>query len=511
MANNLSTGIGLSGQFDYSQTGLEPVLQAERDLAGRRAQEQQQKNKERKALLDEIKKVTLMDHGLKIPLYQRQWESTMADAMTEIVDKAAKGEDDAYAAAWNLQRRMKNYTQDLKAADEELYNVYEAVRKNPEKYAWNDPQEIMEKTYNNFFEVLKDPLMADVNNMREAMKYYGGTEYLLQENDPESISRGAPPFTVHYNPQEMVNPLDYAMELAKEKAQYDQIEMGKPFMVGGKMRAEEVYRMSPETIGLLTDEAFQNMGVLRNYEERLFKNRPDKSMTRAEFQKTDWIEDAKLLHEQEIKPQLQRMATRQGTIDVTPPAPKEAKPSAAQKNADRWASAGSYSDDGKTWVVSLNLPTGRTYGNAKIPKGATYTNDKGEEQKVPADVTLEATPIGFEWRGPSDSYFLVQSKLDPKGQSIGGIDQMYEYRIPVSRVNADNFGTLMGTNREGAMKKLLEGSQDGPVNDIKKWAEQMGVDPSGLLGSSQGAAPTRPAQGNNTKENKFAKYGGTVR
>jgi hypothetical protein len=500
MADNISTGIGLSGQFDYSQTGLEPILQAERDLAGRRAQEQQQKNKERKALEDEVRKMALMDHGLKIPLYQRQWESAMTGAITDIVEKVKKGDDDAYSAAWNLQRKMKNYTQDLKAADEELYGVYEAVRKNPEKFAWNDPQEIRGKKYNNFFEVLKDPEMADVNNMKEAMKYYGGTEYLLQENDPESVSMGAPPFTVHYNPQEMVNPLDHALKLAKEKAQYDQLEMGKPFAVGGKMRAEEIYRMSPETIGLLTDEAFQNMGVLRSYEERLFQNRPDKGMTRAEFQKTDWIEDAKALHEQEIKPQLQRMVTKQGTIDVTPSVPREVKPSDFQKGYNVSApiqknytlSDGSSSLDVNEINFIPRPGQARQPVSMQFPEGTLRMDSDGDFTKAETK-SASVTPAGIVYVRDHTKGSLVEGrKLKAYFKYDAG--EGVTYMVPLAQGPLEEFTARTGAETGdiyGYVNTLLGGDEQ-VKKQFKEFWGKVGV---GGQGTQGGSAPTQKKTG----------------
>jgi len=98
------------------------------------------------------------------------------------------------------------------------------------------------------------------------------------------------------------------------------------------------------------------------------------------------------------------------------------------------------------------------------------------------------------WGGsPSTSYFVYQSNTNPQGQKVQYVNT---YRVPLSPTSANNFAAALGTTKELMMGKLLEGSAEGPMEQIKKWASTLGYKTEEVYGGDQVKSPaTAPTKG----------------
>jgi hypothetical protein len=483
MADGLSTGIGLSGKFDYSTTGLEPLVQAERDLMGRRVQEQQQKAKERQELEKEVGKMLVYDNQLKTPVYQKQLEDYATKGVSEIIEKMNNGDDDTRASAYKWLQNFKNFNAKISAADAEAQETFKAIAKDPNSYAWQDRQVIDGKEYGSLIEVLNDPKFADPEAMKSALQRFGGTDIQAVEGKTPSD----PSMLVRWNPGQVADPIEVAIEDAKLRNQYDDYRVGKPFMFGDKRVAETAYGMNPNTVNAIVEESFMQKPVLRYYEELLYKNRPDKDMTRVEFSQTDWMSEAKRMHEQNVRPRIQSMIVPQGRIEDTLTA---AKPSASLKAASEALPDGAFTTTGEQFTATFSGKAQKS--NAiQIPKEAEYrTGGNATWKKVPAENTMEATPVRIEWKGiDKPSYIIYQSKLDPKGESMKNEEETYTYRLPFNRSTLAQAAGIYGTTAEELAERLISGAEGGPAEQIQKWYATLGGQ-GDVSGKPASAAPT---------------------
>jgi len=501
--SNLSTGIGLSGTFNYTQKGLTPILEAEKDLYGRRIAEKQKKDKERKELEKEVGKMLVFDaHKFTTPIYQQQYEDLMTSATADIVAKVGSGDDDAIPYASRIKQRVEQSALNLEASDVQITAMYNEVRKHQEKYAVNDAQIINNKEYPNFYAAISDKSLANKEGVAAIMKSYGGSEYNSQENPDGTV-------TVSYNPMEMGNPTELATEAAKLKGQYNEMNIDKPFSVGGKLKALVSYGIDEMGSEDITNAVMRDPRAVRYLEEQAYQSQKKdaNALSRSDFGKSNWMQDAMSKGRESVKSHVKGLRTNMSLTDASYPAPKE-DTSGPKAEAAKMFGSGAYSITGNTYAVPF-AGTGQTARIVNIPKGTQVFAD-GDETSKPSITTiardLEAQPVRFVFNpeDPAKSWFVYSSEFNSDGQKVSKktkyspktgedveLSSSHTFRVRATPQTMSNIAALFKTTSEAVIGEVMKNSASGPVAQINKWAETfLGAGPDAMPkgGSSTGSA-----------------------
>jgi hypothetical protein len=420
---------------------------------GRRVQEQQQKAKERQELEKEVGKMLVYDNQLKTPVYQKQLEDYATKGVSEIIEKMNNGDDDTRASAYKWLQNFKNFNAKISAADAEAQETFKAIAKDPNSYAWQDRQVIDGKEYGSLMEVLNDPKFADPEAMKSALQRFGGTDIQAVEGKTPSD----PSVLVRWNPGQVADPIEVAIEDAKLRNQYDDYRVGKPFMFGDKRVAETAYGMNPNTVNAIVEESFMQKPVLRYYEELLYKNRPDKDMTRVEFSQTDWMSEAKRMHEQNVRPRIQSMVVGQGKIEDTLTAPKAEKPTLFNKHYTV-SDVGVTNENGKRITFNA-ISNSQGVVPINIPSDAKQQDSDGNWVQASKKGTVEASPVGVQFNGGRLEFLL--SRKGKEGSTT-------LYAVPASQdiFNSVASGLYLTDPEEkkevlfGSIQKVIEGQPE---------------------------------------------------
>lgn len=402
MADALSTGIGLSGSFDFSTTGLEPVLEAEKSLAGRRAAEERQRQKERSALEKEVRKLTVFDKNFNTALYQKQWEDASSRTIAEMIQKVQDGDDDALAYAYNAKKELNSIGARLKSADDSVVESYKNVLKDPSSYPIDNPVEIAGKEYNTWYDFVNDPASADPEVFEEGMNNFHGSEFAFNKDDKGLLIAG-------YNPIEMADPFDVLMDKTKPSQFYTEPREIEKIGENGRTWKILANHLPKEIKDQAIKETLESPAVRRRIEHEAMKNKPE-DMSYADFQR---IELPKYVQQQEeqMRARADKQAIEKSRVETTGRPAKAAKDNSFNKNYNlsdfteqslrvNLGSAGSEKEEKEFVANAVQLIPRTSFAKqpTTIPKtqGTFILKDNGQMETKDLG-TMKASPKGVYW------------------------------------------------------------------------------------------------------------------
>jgi hypothetical protein len=188
------------------------------------------------------------------------------------------------------------------------------------------------------------------------------------------------------------------------------------------------------------------------------------------------------------------MTGKDYTITNTPQAPKEVKPSDAEKNAKRLVTDGAFNMEGDTFEMAIS-GTGQKSNVISIPKETAFRAGTEKWGNTPQKADIEATPIRIEWNGPGKpSVIVYQSQFAPDGTSIQDVKQTYTYRIPLTKSSLAQAAGVAGTESDVLVGEIVSKYSGGPIDQFKKWYTASGGTGSPEEIQPAGASKQAPAQ-----------------
>jgi hypothetical protein len=484
MADGLSTGIALSGQLKVDDSAQQNLLQAERAAAQERMAQKAALDKEQKAFEDEVRKNTLINSNLKTNFYQKDFSNRANSTMADIIGGIKRGEV-TQAQAYAKLQEFKNYTDQIRIADEGLYNGLSAVAKDPAVYDAVGRYDIGGKTYRTFAEALNDPFVRTPEGFEQLKGQFRGTEYEFRQTTPEEKMQGMPDYVVGYSPVEVLDEQDIINEISKVDEVFTSVssDPSKAFRIPGTREVQMPVSTSidPSVVPSIVQGYMAQPSAVRGL-ERAFKmefiaNNPN--ATDADFydskEYTDFLNNASQRLGGKIEA-LKKTTFKEASID----APKEAKEAGMKKNYTpaRWMS-----DDGTEVGVELQPKGSATVRNVKLPKGTKIIRgdisiDKPLEKATDA---IEAVPVRFIWdkekKGLEGAYFIYTSDYAPDNTKA---DAKHTYKVPLNRESLANFtSALKGATQEEVLQVIRETSDQDQLESINKFISGLGIDAGG--------------------------------
>ena len=409
-ANNLATGIGLSGRFDYSNEGAQAKLQAERDLYGERRAEQASKEKAKQKRLDEIKSDTAFSTFIKTPRFRREWQAKATEAFDNILQSAENGENKGVVSA-NEINQFRQYTQAMVAQDNQVQESLKKVATDPLAYGFNKGADINNKRYNNWEEAFNS---ADVS-MDDFKKAYQGSEFSFVKDPLLGELFG-------HNPVRRVTEGEFLASI-KTASQDERVYRDTKGPDGKKNWGQSRNKVGDEEAERLINSNMLNQmgqGYSRGIEDEIIpalqQKYPDK--TEAELRNTP-----EYLQETDIKwGGVKRRLSSRGSdwkdlTDQYPPV-KEAKKSDFDNTFNRTGEVTVENDyAGQKIVNRITYPvrSGKTFNKVKVtvPPGSKIYNAQGQLSNS-TDRLISGTPIGSQWF-KEKIWFVYQSE-DEEGK-----------------------------------------------------------------------------------------------
>lgn len=498
--SNIATGIGLSGKEQASTRGLEILVGAEKDMAGRRAAEKAAKDKAKQSLIDDVMKNAAFKQQYKNPYYQKKFEKVAAERMANIVAAASQGDYSTNMAviANKEVSDLERMTRQWKVEDDNMAAIVDAVVKKPGETFIADRRTIDGKDYDSDIQFLN--ANAGKDGIEETVANTFGDNWYSAKIKGEDGN-----YAFAWNP-EMVSIADPMAVFSRDIKPEDYTVEGqeRDYTLGRTTKRVIPMLASQEAIAtgifnLANDQAAQRAFTLRDFSEARAEN-PD-------LRYQDWF-DANVkpnpmgymnANIEKTKQQAEAREGRFREISDTKPAPRT--DSESGKAAQKVFPDGGWISNGTIYELPIRAQQSKEIG---IPKGATYytgARAKAKMSKVPDDITIEVNPVRIEWdsKDPSKGSIIYKSAFSPSGDKVSKQDTFdnegnkvestpsYEYMVPVNRQSFTNLVAMLGTNKEDALQRINQLSEGGPSSEIKSWIESaIGVSSEG----SPGAGPS---------------------
>lgn len=492
MADGLSTGIALSGQLKVDDSAQQNLLQAERAAAQERMAQKAALDKEQKDLEKEISKSLYMSQNAIQPKNQQKAEQIATSGVASIISGMRKGDlgiADIYREAAAVKSKLNAVTE-LDKQQTEAFNLYS---KDPSSYG-KKTVTIKGKDYNSPAEAYNDPALTP----KDLADAYGTTEFAVIESPVlgEEI--------LAYSPRKRTSPFEFIQDskVLMDDNLYTESVQGKPFRLpqyGDETFVSMSRKMNPQAIDGIMGTMLNNAQVLDYYADQARAENPNLKEGTDEM-----LAEIQRRATAEVLPWLKEQAKRDPDKTFTPTAPKE---SDSAKNANKHLAGGAWSEDGKHFDIKI---PGRDQVARKfqVPKGATYytgTEGKQEERStVDAPATIDAQPYKIQWgKSLKDSKIMYQSDIGPDGKE-SKTGKIYTYEIPVTRQSMNDLAGNFGANYTDWANRIVELSEAGPVEDIKKWLDSLGIDSDGTGGGPDSKSNPKEVERKDPKSGKVA-------
>lgn len=476
--SNIAIGIGLSGKEQADTRGLEYLVAAEKDAAGRRIAEQSAKNKAKQGLVDDIMKNTAFKQQYNNAYYQKEFEKTAASKMADIV-QSLDGDYTTNMAvvANNAMNELEALNRQWKIEDDQMTSVTKTAIQKPDNFFFADPKEIDGKIYNSPIEYVNSHAGED-DAAQKAADAWGANWYF------NPIQDGSGRISLNFNP-----------EMAYIENPYDVFKKGitkDDFTVAGKERiikqgatTERNIPFHPSEESLMrggfnvaTSFGAGNSLLLDGYREAQ-KSNP--ALRFSDFMASMGENIGTYMDERisGIKEEMKKIEGRYESVTNTVPKPTAPKPSLFNKHYTV-SDVGVTNENGKR--ITFNAIS-NSQGTVPInmPSDAKQQNSDGEWVKLRAKGTIEASPVGVQFN-QGKLEFLVSAK---DGGTL--------YAIPASQdaFNSIASGLYLTDPEEkkavllGSIQKVIEG-QPEKIRD--QYLEMLGL-----------SAPKSPSKATTTR------------
>jgi len=513
MANNLATGIGLSGQFQLTNEGAQAKLAAERDLYGKRQAEKAAAEKERQKRLSKIMEDSVFSTALKTPRLQREWEEMAAgefDSILQVIEEGGNG----YTESAKRLNKFKQYTNAIKAQDDALQGALEMASENPNAYGFNDEVEWNGKVYKNWYQMFNDP---NVDIEKDFKNAYTGADYAFVEN----AQLGREMFM--WNPSKRMNEQDIIKSINPEMFTqiYEENIVGPAGKKNFAVRRTGLSEANAEAFvqGVLNDP--QYAGLLTSWEDEITREarQEDPTITRAQLRSSGEMGNRMAQKAEQFRQTVKSLRTApvqmQNQFDPVKEDKKGWQRSGDQLKNDAWAITPLVRDidfeDRKfqmegvktDWLKDrdqkkaiINLPDGTIFfdseANATTDEFGNVIDAKGQAKEVSRAKTGEGKNIEGKISGVYRSkqgddqnwYVAINAK---KNENIAASDNWNTFYIPAkNRQELITVASQLGMT-EAEMENLLSEAFDGgeqeklterQSNALAAFEKQMGRTPS---------------------------------
>lgn len=496
MADNLATGIGLSGRFELTNEGRQAVVAAERDLYGERQRQKKEEEAKKRANAEKMASDTVFSTRFKTPRFQREWEGKAIDAMNNIVSASANG-DNGFVVGYNELNNFKRYTNALIEQDNALQETLKTVSKDPTAYGFSKRSEYNGKTYDNWYQMFND---NDVP-LEDFKSQYTGSEFGFVQ-DPQLGE------LFIYNPIKRITESDVIKSLQPEEFNTPYTEEIKG-PSGKKNFSVLSYGIDPKKADAFVTTLMNSpygVGLMRNWEDQIVD---EMKASDPNFSDISLRQDQSLFQQkinekaQAFRDRIRGLRANRSQISNQYPEPKQTSEGGASW-ADNWALSTYVSDDGTVKGATMSPKTATTTAarNISIPKGATILEAgsyDGKEKPITKTVDgIQSTPFGFEWdvkkKGLDGAMFKYSSEYNTENQKTGG---MNVYRIPLNRESFSNFVSASRSTDEDVMQMIRSVSDQDQLKSIDDWYNGV-VTEDKPKADKEATMPPAPSKGGST-------------
>jgi len=481
MAGELASAIAKTGQPRNRPQSV-GVSEAALDNAfnGRRRADEAKAAKEaadRDKRLGEISKNTIFSKQFKNDIYNRQFQEASKSKLDHIYKTYTEGGNLTVEGMRAIQE-LRDIGETLYAADTQMFNARTAHDKNPEEFGWFS---LGGKSGANVFATLDDPTYDgkadEINeiysnpafNMRKVN--VGGVELNIGQFNPATAS------TVNgYKTAEQLISAEDATELVED-----------PNILSYNGNSKKMFYftinkdLAAKTAALVSgDMRVGNDAVLQEYKRQsALAAQNGEYLSPTKFLETANSPEIIMNNANGIADKLSKQRYNQQIVSHSPPAPKE---TSEDKALAKLAVNGTYNETGDTWNYSMGtldapfttqLPAGTTVVESGAGKKTSKLNEEISLGVIPVQVVFGKT-LG-------ESYIEYQSKTKPD-QKIG--EGMTTYKAPLNMKTINAFGQGYQVSGDAILKRIMEGSEQAPLDRIDKFVKQI-----------QGVSINRPTSG----------------
>lgn len=489
MANNLATGIGLSGRFEFTNEGAQAKLAAERDLYEKRQAEKAAAEQERQKRLSKIMEDSVFDTALKTPRLQRDWKGKAAEEMDAILQTIEEG-GNGYSEGMRRLNEFTQYTNAVKAQDEALQGALQMASKDPNAYGFNESVQWNGKDYQNWYQMFNDPNVS-IEDFKNA---YTGSDYAFVENP----QLGREMFM--WNPSKRMNEQDIIKSIDPKLFTeiYEENITGPAGKKNFAVRRTGLSDVNAETFvqGVLNDP--QYAGLLTSWEDEITREArsTDPTITRAQLRSSGEMGSRMAQKAEQFRQTVKSLRTApvqmQNQFDPVKEDKKGWQRSGDQLKNDAWAITPLVRDidfeDRKfqmegvkmDWLKDrdqkkaiINLPDGTIFfdseANATTDENGNVIDAKGQAKEISKAKTGEGKNIEGKIAGVyrskqgSDKDWYVAINAE-KNENLGKSDNWNTFYIPATnRQELITVASQLGMT-ETEMESLLSESFGGGSN-----------------------------------------------
>ena len=479
MAGELASAIALQGQPRNRPESVGPSEELiDNAFNGRSRREEAAKAKkaaEDQKRLDEILKNTAFAQQYENPYYNRKYQNDAAKAMNEIITTYSDGGDNAYVVARNKLRELESIMNTYALADKNMSDARKAATEKPDEYAGLlNPQKIGGKQYATMFEALNATETAGMEDEIAEAFDSPSTSFMKEKVNGNDV--GVAMFNLQN--ARTVDAMKKADLALKDNSRYTRL--GKEFTINNRGTQMKVVptHLDDDYLGQVTTEIYSDPTVINNAVIKDFNAAkatalgidPSKNFTWKDYQalrgdlKTVAAKDA-----DEFIVNARKMTGKDYTITNTPSAPREVKPSDAQKNAKKIIADGAFNSTGDTFEIAIP-GSGQKNNVINIQKGAAFRAGTEKWANTSKSADIKATPVRIEWNGPGKKSVIVyQSEFDPDGMANQEVKQTYTYRIPLTKSSLAQLAGIAETDSDLLVEEIVSRYSGGPIDQFKKW------------------------------------------
>jgi len=503
MANNLATGIGLSGQFQLTNEGAQAKLAAERDLYGRKQAEKAAAEKERQKRLSKIMEDSVFDTALSTPRLQRDWKAKAAEEMDAILQTIEEG-GNGYSEGMRRLNEFTQYTNSIKAQDEALQGALEMASKDPNAYGFNESVQWDGKDYQNWYQMFNDPNVS-IEDFKNA---YTGSDYAFVENP----QLGREMFM--WNPSKRMNEQDIIKSIDPKlfTETYTQSVKGP---AGKKSFAEKVRGISDVNAEKFVNEVLNNpqyAGLLTSWEDEITREArsTDPTITRAQLRASGEMDNRMAQKADQFRQTVKSLRTTPVQMQNQPET-ESGKQSNFEKNyGDPLVSIESKENSiygGETYQI------GHVYKGSRPPKKPVTVREgtieyrSGEEKASPIDKSLvksnlDMTPMGIDFVSDGNKLYFRYKVEDEKFNPMTGKNEKEDVMmsIPFTQASFNEYAQNVGASKEDLAEEVKSTVNANPYEKANELLKLLDVDFGG--GQAEDNAPNEVKR--KTKDGRIA-------
>ena len=456
MAGELASAIAKTGQPRNRPQSVGVSEEAlDNAFNGRRRADEAKAAKEaadREKRLDKINENTIFDTKFDNPYYQRQWQEDVNKAQDDILQATLTGDANSAAIAGQAIRKLRALEGHYDGLNKNMNEAKKLYYEKPSQYqGFSDPQTINGVTYDTMWDALNDPMTK--GREAEVQKAFNSPFSNIAEEDVT----GEKKYSVRFNP-------GAAFARSPEEAMKERISNPDIYTRRGE-DVEKSYlgtrkRMTPmqmdeKAADEITVDAYMLPDVSGYAYQQDYRNRKAKANGNW-----TWAEQIATVNPQKVAEyasmntayELKQRANKYEEITApAPKAPREAKPSAVEKNYGSWGEP-TFNKNTRERSVSLGQAgTQPRETDIIIPLGSKTHNEKGMMIDSPiAGGTGSKSAIA---KGPA---VLKDAELYMKYLADNGEGGYEDVFIPATNENFKEFAqNTRAIESQEAMDELL--------------------------------------------------------